>query len=65
VLPLWLACVILSGDFPCKVYIDSILHDTLGYARSLLAVFKCRNGMTIFLIENYENDVDCFIVKAC
>jgi hypothetical protein len=31
VLPPWLTCAMLSGYFPCKVYIDSNLHDTLGY----------------------------------
>jgi hypothetical protein len=31
VIPVWFTCVILSGYFPCKVTIDSILRDTLGY----------------------------------
>jgi hypothetical protein len=29
--PLWLARVMLSSYFFCKVYIDSNLHDTLRY----------------------------------
>jgi hypothetical protein len=30
-LPPWLTCVVLLGYFPCKVYIDLNLCDTLGY----------------------------------
>jgi hypothetical protein len=29
-IPVWFTCVVLSGYFPCKVTIDSNLHDTLG-----------------------------------
>jgi hypothetical protein len=30
-LPLWLTRVMLLGYFPCKMYIDKNLCDTLGY----------------------------------
>jgi hypothetical protein len=29
--PSWLTCVVLQGYFPCKVTIDSNLHDTPRY----------------------------------
>jgi hypothetical protein len=35
-IPVWFTCVVLSGYFPCKVTIDSNLHDTLGYGVKLL-----------------------------
>jgi hypothetical protein len=38
VVPSWLTSVVLSGYFPCKVYIDSKLHDTLRYGWCLFAV---------------------------
>jgi hypothetical protein len=31
VIPVWFTCAVLSDYFPCKVTIDSNLHDTLGY----------------------------------
>jgi hypothetical protein len=31
VVPSWLTCVVLSGYFSCKVYIDLNLCDTLEY----------------------------------
>jgi hypothetical protein len=31
VVPSWLTCVVLLGYFPCKVYIDSNIYDTLGH----------------------------------
>jgi hypothetical protein len=37
VLPPWLMCVVLSGYFPCKVYIDLILYNTLGFVLPLYA----------------------------
>jgi hypothetical protein len=30
-IPVWFTYVVLLGYFPCKVTIDSNLHDTLGY----------------------------------
>jgi hypothetical protein len=28
---LWLMCIVLSGYFPCEVYIDLNLRDTVEY----------------------------------
>jgi hypothetical protein len=40
VLPSWLMCVVLSGNFPCKVTIDLNLRDTLGYGWSLQGDYR-------------------------
>jgi hypothetical protein len=48
----------LSGYFPCKVYINSNLHDTLGYEWWHATTFK-RSNWTSFMIHMYvEIDVD-------
>jgi hypothetical protein len=48
----------LSGYFPCKVYIDSNLRDTLGYEWWLAATFR-RSNWTSFMIHMYiEIDVE-------
>jgi hypothetical protein len=58
VVPSWLMCVMLSGYFPCKVYIDSNLRDSLGYEWWLAATPK-RSNWTSFMIHMYiEIDID-------
>jgi hypothetical protein len=47
-LPSWLMCVMLSGYFPCKVTIDSNLHDTLRYGWNLFSEFKRRGWERCF-----------------
>jgi hypothetical protein len=34
----WLTCVVLLGYFPCKVYIDSNLRDSLEFANISLLI---------------------------
>jgi hypothetical protein len=36
--PSWLTCVVLSGYFPCMVYIDSSLCDTLGHGLFVVVI---------------------------
>jgi hypothetical protein len=58
VVPSWLTCVVLSGYFSCKVYIDLNLCDTLEYEWWLVATPK-RSNRTSFMIHMYiEIDVD-------
>jgi hypothetical protein len=51
VIPVWFACVVLSGYFPCNVTIDSNLRDTLGYGWGLFAVYKRRSAMSLCSYE--------------
>jgi hypothetical protein len=46
------------------VYINSNLHNTLEYEWALLAVLKLSNGTSLCWYENYEDDIDYFLVKA-
>jgi hypothetical protein len=64
VLPLWLTCVVLSGYFPCKVYIDSNLCNTLRYGWSLLTEFKHRSCTDIMVVLRVLDDVDYFVVMT-
>jgi hypothetical protein len=61
VLPSWLTCVVLSGYFPCKVTIDSNLHDTLGYGRSS----NVEDENDVMVDMRLLDDVDYFVVMAC
>jgi hypothetical protein len=48
--PSWLMCVVLLGYFPCKVYTDSNLGDTLGYELYLFtAVIPLKCHFTMFI----------------
>jgi hypothetical protein len=51
VIHMWFTCVMLSGYFPCKVTIDSNLHDTLGYGWGLFVVYKRRSAISLSLYE--------------
>jgi hypothetical protein len=64
VLPSWLTCAVLLGYFHCKVYIDSNLHDTLGYGWGLLVESKRRSWNDIIGVLKLLDDVDYFVVMA-
>jgi hypothetical protein len=48
----------LSGNFSCKVIIDSNLYDTLAYDWWLATMFKCSNWTSFMLHMYIEIDVD-------
>jgi hypothetical protein len=59
VIYVWFTCVVLLGYFPCKVTIDSNLHDTLRYGWGLFAVYKRRSviplcSYEIMVMLNYD-----------
>jgi hypothetical protein len=58
----WATCVMLLGYFTCKVYIHLNLCNTLGYGWGLLSMFKCSNATPLCCYENYEEDIDYFVV---
>jgi hypothetical protein len=51
VIHVWFMCVVLSCYFPCKVIIDSNIHDTLGYRWGLFTVYKRRSAISPCLYE--------------
>jgi hypothetical protein len=78
VLPSLLTRVVLSGYFPCKVYTDSNLYDTLGYEWWLTATPKHSNWtsfmshMYIEMDDDHDNylyhkmiDITCMLSIGC
>jgi hypothetical protein len=44
--------------FPCKMYIDPNLHDTLEYELWLTTTLKRSNWTSFMIHMSYENDID-------
>jgi hypothetical protein len=78
VLPSWLTCVVLLGYFPCKVYTDLNLRDTLRYEWWLAATPKHSNWtsfmshMYIEMDDDHDNylyhkmiDITCMLSICC